>query len=171
MPIFKKTAKARTQMTCERIDDDEVVVRLTNLGLDYVWGDQIEDIEIRLAFYEDTECLEVNIETIADSTITAEFRRSGDINLRFDDVPNPCLKRDGGVCERSCDCKCDTGQCDCNGDYDDECECCGDTPCASDCDEFCQKDAEEDDGDCKCSGHSDYHSSLTASQMQHSPSG
>lgn len=99
-PRAAPMTKARTQMTCERIDDDEVVVRLVNLGLD-ADGDRIEDIEIRLTFYEDTDRLEVAIETRADSTIAAELRRSSDITLRFEDVPNP-FGPEAKQCEKCC---------------------------------------------------------------------
>lgn len=122
-------ANPRTQMTCERVDDDEVLVTLTNLGLDCD-GDKIE---IRLAFYEDTENLEVSIETRADSVIVAESRRSSDITLRFEDVPNPFLVESEAV------------------DYE-ECDCCGDELGTCDCDEFCGDDEEDEEEDCEC-GH------------------
>jgi len=142
-------------MTCSRVDNDEVIVKLKNLGVD-ADGDKIEDIEIRLAFYEDTEKLEIAIETRADSTITAELSRAGDIVLRFDDVPgfgpeaqvkcedcgscDPCcicgtpLPADDiaeGECDEDCTCQCDSGECDCNEAEDCHwhCDCFPDDRC------------------------------------------
>lgn len=99
--------KAHTQLTCELVDDDEVRVRITNLPPDSD-GDAREDIEITLAFYSDTEKLELSIETRADSLVTAEFQRASDLSLRFEDIENPFT--DDTPCCGACygsDCDCD----------------------------------------------------------------
>ena len=122
--------KAPTQLTCEVVDDDEVRVRITNLPPDSD-GDAREDIEITLAFYSDTEKLELSIETRADSLVTAEFQRASDLSLRFEDIENPftddaeCC----GACFGSASCDCDescneaSASCDCCGEPRDYCNC------------------------------------------------
>jgi hypothetical protein len=141
------------QVKAEVLDKDEVVIRYTKLGNDFD-GDPIDDVVIRVRMYEDTPTLNISIETDADSEVVAEMKSARDIGLVFRDIPySDTEDADEDGCTADCSCQCDTGECDCNeGDVeDDECECCGVTPCESDCDEFCD-DEEEDDDDCEC-GH------------------
>lgn len=76
------------KVNCRLVDGDEVVITYSDLGEDCD-GDPIEDIELRVAVYSDTESLEVSVTNRADSRVVTEFVNQRDITLRFDDVPNP----------------------------------------------------------------------------------
>jgi len=125
------------RVTCRISDDDKDAVILTykHLGKD-VDGFPVEDIEIRVSVSSDTDELQVEIETQADSGVVAEVRDARDIVLRFDDVPNPfksedcddqfiSSKREGVFTpydtNDDADTKCPDGEC-C---VDDECCWCG----------------------------------------------
>lgn len=62
--VVNTKVNTEAYITASVIDDDEVVIKLHNLGVDSD-GDGIEDIEILVNVYNDTKTLEVSIENRA----------------------------------------------------------------------------------------------------------